>query len=136
VSSLIRRAAAAFLVAHGVAHLVGFVGSWQLGQLRDAPYTTAILNGAIDVGDAGMRVMGVLWLAAAAAVIGAAVATWRGELRMVAVLTIGSLVVCVLGLPNAIAGVAIDAVILAALVAITLLRPTALGPTGSRAVLR
>ena len=74
MSTIVRRLAALFFVAHGVAHLVGFAASWQLGSLRDMTYSTIILNGTIDVGDAGMRVMGVLWVAAAVAFAAAAVA--------------------------------------------------------------
>jgi hypothetical protein len=128
MSILVRRAAAAFFVAHGVAHLVGFLGSWGLGEFEDAPYTTFILNGTVDVGDIGMRVVGVLWLAAAAAFGAAAVAVWRGHIRAVAALTTFSLVVCVIGLPTAIVGVWVDVAILLALGAVAVVRPAALRP--------
>jgi hypothetical protein len=128
MSALARRLAAAFFIAHGVAHLVGFVAAWQLSELKDAPYTTVILNGALDVGDAGMRVMGVLWIAAAAAFAGAAVAVIRGSYRVVAAVALFSLIVCGLGLPRAIAGVAIDVVILAVLAGLAIARPAALRP--------
>jgi hypothetical protein len=49
------------LVAHGVAHLVGFVSSWKLATLAELPDKTAVFLGRVDVGDAGIRVMGVLW---------------------------------------------------------------------------
>ena len=136
MSSLIRRAAAAFVVAHGVAHLVGFLGSWQLGQFRDAPYTTGILNGAVDIGDGGMRVLGILWLVAAGAFVVAAAALWRGDARPVALVTVGSLALCLLGLPNAAVGVGIDAVILVALGVLALLQPAALHPTRHATVRR
>ena len=58
---------AILLVAHGVAHLVGVVSSWKLAVLPELPYKTVVLSGRVDVGDAGIRVMGVLWLLAALA---------------------------------------------------------------------
>jgi len=128
MSTFVRRAAAAFFVAHGIAHVLGFLGSWRLGEFTDAPSTTAILNGTIDVGDGGMRVVGVVWLAAAAAFLAAAVAMWRGNLRAVAAFTVFSLVVCVVGLPAAIVGVWIDVAILIALAALIVVRPATMHP--------
>lgn len=128
MSTLVSRVAAVFFVAHGIAHLVGFVASWQLGSTADTSYSTLILNGAVDVGDAGMRVMGVLWVAAAAAFFVAAVAVIRGPYRVVVAVAAFSLVLCVLGLPRAIAGVAIDVAILVVMAALAIARPTALRP--------
>ena len=62
------------LLAHGVAHLVGFVSSWKLATLAELPYKTTVFSGRVDVGDAGIRVMGVLWLLAALAFLVAAIA--------------------------------------------------------------
>ena len=42
------------LVAHGVAHLVGFVSSWKLATLAELPYKTTVFSGRVDVGDAGI----------------------------------------------------------------------------------
>ena len=39
-----------FLLAHGVAHLVGFVSSWKLATLAELPYKTTVLSSRIDVG--------------------------------------------------------------------------------------
>src|SRR5919106_1807207 len=61
------------LVAHGVAHLVGFVSSWKLATLAELPYKTTVFSGRVDVGDAGIRMMGVLWLLAALALLVAAI---------------------------------------------------------------
>jgi hypothetical protein len=41
-----------FLLAHGVAHLVGFVSSWKLATLAELPYKTTVFSGRVDVGDA------------------------------------------------------------------------------------
>jgi hypothetical protein len=41
-----------FLIAHGIAHLVGFVVSWRIGTLEGAVYKTTILGGMVDHPDA------------------------------------------------------------------------------------
>jgi hypothetical protein len=128
MAAVVHRAVALFLVAHGIAHAVGFVGSWRLGEFEGAPYTTSIFNGAIDVGDVGTRVVGLLWAAAALAFIAAGVAVWRGSSRFVAPVTTFSLGVCLIGLPTSIAGVGIDVAILSALVAIAVVRPNRFRP--------
>lgn len=61
------------LAAHGVAHLVGFVSSWKLATLAELPYKTTVFSVRVDVGEAGARVMGVLWLLAALAFLVAAI---------------------------------------------------------------
>ncbi|MEQ1908335.1 MAG: ABC transporter permease [Vicinamibacterales bacterium] len=99
------------LVAHGVAHLVGFVSSWKLATLPELPYKTAVFAGRIDVGDAGIRVIGVLWLLTALAFLidaGAVVMAtdWAGRLMIVAV--IASLLLCMVGWPDARIGVAVN----------------------------
>jgi hypothetical protein len=38
------------------------VSSWQIATLAELPYNTTILAGRIDIGDAGIRAMGLLWL--------------------------------------------------------------------------
>ena len=40
---------ALLLVAHGVAHLVGFVASWKLATLAELPYKTTVFSGRVDV---------------------------------------------------------------------------------------
>ena len=100
-----------FLFAHGVAHLVGFVSSWKLATLAELPYKTTVFSGRIDVGDAGIRVLGVLWLLTALAflVAAGAVATatdWASRFVLAAV--IASLMLCVVGWPDARIGVAVN----------------------------
>ena len=102
---------ACVLVAHGVAHLVGFVSSWKLATLAELPYKTTAFSGHVDVGDAGIRVMGVLWLLAALAFLVAAIALateagWAGRFTVAGV--IASLTLCVVGWPDARVGVAIN----------------------------
>jgi hypothetical protein len=100
-----------FLLAHGVAHLVGFVSSWKLATLAELPYKTTVLSGRVDVGDAGIRVMGVLWLLAALAFLVAAIAVatdagWAVRFTLAGV--IASLMLCLVGWPDARVGVAVN----------------------------
>lgn len=127
--TLVRRGLAVFLALHGIAHVLGFLASWRLAEFADVPYTTTVLNGALDVGDAGIRVVGLLWLAGGAACVAAAIALLRGSMSAVAVLLGASLAICLLGLPASIIGVWIDAALLAALGALALLRPALLRPS-------
>ena len=106
-----RFALAFFLLAHGVAHLVGFVSSWKLATLAELPYKTAVFSGRVDVGDAGIRVMGVLWLLAALAFLVAAfaVATETGwAVRFTFATVIASLILSVVSWPDARIGVAVN----------------------------
>jgi hypothetical protein len=102
---------ASFLLAHGVAHLVGFVSSWQLATLAELPYKTTVFSGRVDVGDAGIRVIGALWLLAALAFLVAAfaVATEAGwAVRFTVAGVVASLMLCLAGWPDARIGVAVN----------------------------
>jgi len=109
---MIRTLAAGFLAAHGLIHLIGFVVPWGF------PYRTSALAGAVALGETGARAVGVAWLVLAVGFVIAGVATWRREAwaaGLTAVLAIASIVVCVLGLPEAAFGIVVNAVILVAL---------------------
>ena len=102
---------AVLLVAHGVAHLVGFVSSWKLATLAELPYKTVVFSGRVDVGDVGIRMMGVLWLLAALGFLAAAFAVttetgWAVRFTLAAV--VASLILCVVGWPDARIGVAVN----------------------------
>jgi hypothetical protein len=112
---------AAILVAHGVAHLVGFVSSWQLATLAELPYKTTILAGRLDLGDAGIRVVGALWLIAALGFMVAAFgtgtsATWAVRVTAAAIVT--SLVLCVAGWPDSRIGLAVNVALAVVLVVV------------------
>lgn len=99
------------LVAHGVAHLVGFVSSCKLATLAELPYKTTVFAGRFDVGDAGTRAIGLLWLLTAIAfliVAGsvAAAAGWTGRFLLAAAIV--SLLLCMVGWPDARIGVAVN----------------------------
>jgi hypothetical protein len=107
---------ALLLLAHGFAHLVGFVGPWKIGKPDPKqPYTT-LLAGRLDVGDTGIRVVGILWLLAAVAfgVLALAVLTeapwWQPAAIWIASY---SLALSILGLPASWIGIAVDIILLA-----------------------
>lgn len=109
-----RSAAALVLALHGVVHLIGLVTPWRLATMEGFAYRTTILGG-VDIGDLGVRVLGVAWLVVTVGFLAAAFSMWRHArwaLRLTSVVAIGSLVVCVLWLPETAAGVALDVAIL------------------------
>ncbi len=58
-----RTALAVLAIIHGIAHLVGFVVPWQFITSAEQPYRTTILQGRLDLGDWGIRLYGLGWLA-------------------------------------------------------------------------
>jgi hypothetical protein len=93
----------ALLAVHGFAHLPGFAVAWQLITNAELPYRTAVLHGRLDLGDAGIRIYGLCWLALAGGFAIAAVgvaqrASWW--LVLVEALVLMSLLFCVLGWPD------------------------------------
>ena len=110
-----RLALALLCVLHGIAHWVGFVVAFQLADLEEAPYGTTLLGGRFDVGDTGIRVMGVLWLVAGLAFMVSAVGAW-GHREWWPSLTIGlaafSLLLCLLGWPDSRIGVLVNVALL------------------------
>ncbi|MCJ7535665.1 MAG: hypothetical protein WA997_10245 [Anaerolineales bacterium] len=103
------------LIAHGVAHLVGFVTYWQIASFEEMPYKTTLLAGALDIGDRGIRVVGILWLLTglAFAVAGAGVLTSQPWwLPLTLSISIFSLLMCILGWPDSRFGVLVNIIIL------------------------
>jgi hypothetical protein len=107
----------ALLIAHGVAHLVGFVVPWRLMTAADVPYRTTILGDMIDIGSSGARTLGVAWLMAAVAFVLLGIALLAGVNVRAGVLVMLSLslVLSVLGWPESRIGIAVNAVLLVAL---------------------
>jgi hypothetical protein len=110
---------AAVLGAHGIAHFVGFVFSWQIATLVELPYKTTILAGRIDLGDGGIRAMGLLWLLGGLGLLIAAVAVatdapWAH--RLTALMVAMSLVLCAIGWPDSRIGLVVNVALAVALV--------------------
>jgi hypothetical protein len=121
----VRYAVALVLAAHGIAHLPGFAVAWRLMSSPELPYSTLLLMGRVDVGDAGMRVVGMLWLVLAAAFIALGVTLWiRPALPATTTLavTAASLALSVAQWPAARIGVAVNALLLVLLPSLKLLR--------------
>ena len=115
-----RTAIALLMALHGIAHLPGFLNSWELVTLEEIPYRTTVLSGTLDVGDAGIRALGLLWLAAAvtfAVAAGGALTHGSWWIPWAAGAALGSLILSAVEWPDARIGVAVNALILAALFA-------------------
>jgi hypothetical protein len=108
---------AVLMAVHGIAHLVGFAGAWQLVP-GGFPYRTSVLGGQLDLGNAGVRVVGLLWLITSVAFVAVAIGTvagvawWAPAALTVAVV---SLLLSVLEFPEAHLGVVINLAIIMAL---------------------
>jgi hypothetical protein len=110
---------AALFIIHGVAHLVGFVVPWRITTLKDTPYRTTILNGRVNVGEAGIKAIGVLWLFAALAYMACGVAVivqlqWWFWLAVVT--TFVSFDLTIIGWPESKIGVAVNGLIVVVLI--------------------
>jgi hypothetical protein len=106
------------LALHGIVHVIGFTVSWKLGGPRGVEYSTSLFNRSLEVGDAGVKLVGLIWLAATFAFLAVAVLLWRRHawaLRLTTVLVVVSLGLCIAGLPGSIMGLAIDVALLAIL---------------------
>lgn len=93
---------AAFLLAHGFAHLIGLAGAWRLGAA--VPHKTTLLAGRLELGEPDIRAFGLVWLIAAIAFAAAAGALILAQPHWstVAVAAVAfSLVISVLALPDA-----------------------------------
>lgn len=108
------------LIAHAVAHVVGFAVPWRLAMFPELPYRTTVLGGAVDLGPMGIRLYGLLWLALgvafgiAAGCLLFAVPWWY---RLTLVAAAWSLVMCVVGWPDTRIGVAANLVLLSLAIA-------------------
>jgi hypothetical protein len=116
---------AILMLIHSVAHLPGFLVAWRLATLKELPYKTTVLGGALSVGDAGIRLLGVFWLLAALAFVTAAVSLllhmpWWRTLTLSACAV--SLVLCILGWPDTRFGIVANLLILALVIAGSLLQ--------------
>lgn len=105
-----RIALAIVMVFHGTAHLAGFAGAWQIAP-QGYPYKTTVFRGHVDLGNAGIRVVGALWLTMALAFVVAGIVALMGVAgwpQFALVLAMVSLMLSVAEWPEAKVGVAIN----------------------------
>jgi hypothetical protein len=110
---------AALFIGHGVAHVVGFAVPWKLVTSSEVPYRTTVAGGLVDIGPAGVRLVGLLWLVVAVALVSIAAGvlqhtTWWYR-ESIAVLMV-SCVLCLLGWPDSRPGLVANALILVVLI--------------------
>lgn len=123
---MLRIAAAAVVAAHGLIHLIGFVVPWGISSVEGFAYRTTALGGAVALGDTGARAIGFVWLACAIGFVVAGLGIWRRatwSLPLTAALAVVSIAVCVLGLPETSAGIAVNAAILGTVALVLFARP-------------
>lgn len=104
-----------FFIAHGIAHLVGFVVPWRIATMEEMPYKTSILNGKLTLGDNGIRIYGLFWLILAMAFLVLATAILLHQGWWVTVspyLAFSSLLFCLLSWPDARIGILINLLII------------------------
>ena len=51
------------LLAHGIAHVAGFLVNWQIASFPDLTYRTTIFGTSVDVGPDGIRLLGLCFIA-------------------------------------------------------------------------
>ena len=112
---MMRIALGILMLMHGSAHMVGFAGAWKLKA--DIPYKTTVLAGHVNLGDAGIRVLGLVWgLAAIAfAVAGVAALTNRSWwIPATLLVTMASLLLTLVETPDARVGALVNVFLLGA----------------------
>ena len=101
------------LALHGAVHLVGLFLTWQWFEPRGFAYDDVWP----DAGTAGARLIGVGWLAVAAAIglVGVRMANGRSPSRRLIVgVHVASIAVCLTALPAALPGLVISATLIGA----------------------
>ena len=106
---------AGILIIHGIAHLVGFVVPWKIAQLEEMPFKTTLFYGRVNVGDIGIRTIGIFWLIfgvgfwLCAAFVLTSFSMWRHTTLSLSVL---STLLCIAGLPDSKYGIWVNVVII------------------------
>jgi hypothetical protein len=119
---MFRTAGAVFIALHGIVHWIGFAVPWGLATTRDFAATTSAAWGQLELGETGARLIAVVWLPVLVAFVISAYGIWRRTawaVRLTAITTAVSLVLCVLASPAAIAGLVINIGVLAVIAAAT-----------------
>jgi hypothetical protein len=112
---LINVLVAIYLIVHGIIHVIGFVTNFQIAEFEEITYSTTVLDGRLEIGDVGARVLGIVWLLVAVAFVVSGVAiffspSWWWSFTLA--VTVVSLILTILGWPDARFGVLANVVIL------------------------
>lgn len=121
--NMLRVVAGSAVAAHGLIHCIGFVVPWGIASVAGFAYRTTALGGALAVGDTGVKVIGLAWLGCAVGFVVAGIGIWRLKAwapPLTAALAAVSLAVCLLGLPETAAGIAVNIGILVAAAGVSL----------------
>ena len=113
-----RIALAVLMTFHAVAHLVSFVEAWRLIP-QGFPYKTTVLAGHVDLGDIGIRAVGVIWLLVSVGFFIAAFGAVSGSAWWVPTalgIAVASLLLSSAELPEARVGVVINLSIIGVLI--------------------
>jgi hypothetical protein len=103
------------LVLHGLIHLIGTTVYLKLADIQGFTYKTTLVGGRLDVGDAGIRLFGAMWILPALGFIGAAAALsagWEWWRPVLLVTTLLSLALTTLDWSVAFAGAIVNLVVL------------------------
>ncbi len=93
-----------FLGIHGFAHLIGFLVPWKIATLKEMPYSTKIFYQKYDIGSIGVRITGLLWLAATLLFFTTSFYLISGNPQWMTILRVSiylSSLLCIIGLPDA-----------------------------------
>lgn len=99
------------LLGHGIVHVLGTVVYFELAEVAEFPYKTTLLGGAVNVGDAGMRVFGALWGVTAIGfviAVGAVLTDWEHWPLLIGAVAVVSLTLTVLDYTVAYAGIVVN----------------------------
>jgi hypothetical protein len=115
-STMVKTFAAVFLFIHGFAHTVGFFVQWKILKLKDIPFSTKIFYGKFDVGNAGIHVVGIIWLFIAIFCVLAgygilSASDWWKTATLLVILF--SFIFCILGLPDTKMGIIANVIVIA-----------------------
>ncbi|MCK5032088.1 MAG: hypothetical protein KAS18_00605 [Calditrichia bacterium] len=102
---------AIFLFVHGFAHLIGFVVPWKIAHLEEMPYKTTVFNGNLYLGEFGIRIVGIFWLIIALAFsLSSYLLITHNPIWLIftLVITLVSIILCILGWPDSKIGVFVN----------------------------
>lgn len=109
---------AALLLAHAVAHLVGFAGPWRLIDPEGVTFQRALFDGRLAVSDRTLRALGIGWLILAVVFMLLAYAAWRATFwwdEAATAAAAASLAMCAAHWPQARVGAVVNVALLVGL---------------------